>query len=158
MKNQISGSDVIQIHDYVLPEIHNPKSLPAWLMDDIQGYAVFILNNEGRVSYWNQGAGRLIGFTAEEIIGQHFSRLYDSREMQLHKMSRFCLGIAAKQGFYENKGWWVRHGAPNFLAQVIIMRLANDGGGFVVMVWDISKKMEAAAEANGYYPTSPLDD
>jgi PAS domain S-box-containing protein len=127
-------------------------------MEDIQGFALFMLDNDGKVIHWNWGAARLIGYTAEEIIGRHFSRLYDSQETQMHQMSQFCLGIAIKQGFYENKGWWVRRGAPNFLAQVMIMYMGDRGGGFLVMVWDVSKNRRVTAELDGRYKTSPLDE
>jgi osomolarity two-component system, sensor histidine kinase TcsA len=133
-------------------------ALPVAVMDDIHGYALFMLDQDGRVVRWNQGAVALLGYRAEEIIGQHFSFLYDSQEMQLHHMSQFCLGIAAKEGIYENRGWWVRRGQPNFFAQVIVMPVAENGCGFVVMAWDISKSKAAAANVQEPHRNLPLDD
>ena len=39
-------------------------------------YAIYMLDAEGRVASWNPGAERIKGYTAAEIIGQHFSRFY----------------------------------------------------------------------------------
>jgi PAS domain S-box-containing protein len=140
MDNQILGFDVT--NEYTQVEIQKKESFPGWLIEDVQGFALFMLDMNGRIIHWNQGAKRLIGYESEEIIGQHFSRLYNSPEMRMQQISQFCLGIAIKQGFYENKGWWVRRGSPNFFAHVVIMYIAKDVGAFVVMVWDTSKTRE----------------
>jgi PAS domain S-box-containing protein len=128
------------------------------LMDQIHGFALFQLNNDGDIIHWNQSALLLTGYLAEEIIGQHFSRLYDSHEKQLQKMPLFCLGVAIKQGFYETKGWMFRRDGSNFLAQVMIMHIPYQNGGYIVMVWDITKNRRATAELDEHRQQSPLDE
>jgi PAS domain S-box-containing protein len=46
------------------------------LIENVKDYAIFMLDPRGHVTTWNQGAERLKGYTAEEIIGKHFSRFY----------------------------------------------------------------------------------
>src|SRR5262245_10996920 len=46
------------------------------LVEGTADYAIFMLDPQGYVVTWNAGAERLKGFTAEEILGQHFSRFY----------------------------------------------------------------------------------
>src|SRR5947209_1675161 len=46
------------------------------LVAGVRDYAIFVLDRHGNVASWNAGAERIKGYTAEEIIGQHFSRFY----------------------------------------------------------------------------------
>jgi len=159
MGTQIVGLDVTSEFTKVKAQLEGEERYPGWLMDEVRGYAFFILDQDGRVIHWNQGAMRLTGYGAEDIIGHHFSCLYDSRETQMHQMPQFYLNMACRRGFYGNKGWWVRHDRSHFLAEVMIMHIGSNGGGFAVMVWDISKSKGAALEMDErHFKTSPLDE
>jgi len=46
------------------------------LVSSVKDYAIFLLDEDGRVATWNQGAERIKGYKADEIIGQHFSVFY----------------------------------------------------------------------------------
>ena len=48
------------------------------LVESVKDYAIFLLDEEGRVATWNQGAERIKGYKADDIIGQHFSVFYPS--------------------------------------------------------------------------------
>lgn len=48
-------------------------------MEAITDYAIYMLDPTGIVTSWNPGAERFKGYTAQEIIGQHFSRFYSTR-------------------------------------------------------------------------------
>jgi PAS domain S-box-containing protein len=157
MENQLTMIEVAS--EYKQAAIEENGAFSPWLMDEVPGFALFMLDREGKISAWSRGAARLTGFTVDEVVGQHFSCLYDNQETQLHKLPHFCLGIAVKQGFYENKGRWKRQGASNFPVQVQIMHIVNNGGGFVVMVWDISKNTNSGIKTNKFYgASSPLGD
>ena len=60
------------------------------LVDNVRDYAIFMLNPEGRVASWNEGAERLKGYRAEEIIGQHFSRFYPQEDIERASPSTNC--------------------------------------------------------------------
>ena len=51
------------------------------LVNAIKDYAIYLLDEQGRVISWNTGAQRLKGYTADEIIGQHFSRFYTPEDI-----------------------------------------------------------------------------
>ncbi|MFA5017740.1 MAG: PAS domain-containing protein, partial [Methylobacter sp.] len=44
------------------------------MVESVTDYAIVMLDPEGRVVSWNSGAQRIKGYSAEEIVGQHFSR------------------------------------------------------------------------------------
>ena len=42
------------------------------LLKGVRDYAIFMLDVDGRVRSWNDGAERIKGYTADQIIGRHF--------------------------------------------------------------------------------------
>ena len=50
------------------------------LVQGVTDYAIYMLDPEGRVSSWNAGAERFKGYSADEIIGEHFSRFYPEED------------------------------------------------------------------------------
>jgi PAS domain S-box-containing protein len=62
--------------DATEPKLEVGPDSYAQLIDDIQDFAIFILDADGHIKTWNAGAERVFGFTAEDITGQHFSCLF----------------------------------------------------------------------------------
>ncbi len=118
------------------------------LVENIQDYAIFRLDPNGNVATWNLGAQRTKGYTAEEILGQHFSRFYPPEDLSDGKPAQE-LAIAATQGRFEVEGWRLRKDGSRFWANVIITALHDDQGklcGFSKVSRDISerKRVETA--------------
>jgi PAS domain S-box-containing protein len=89
------------------------------LVEGVREYALFMLDVEGRVASWNPGAQRIKGYTATEIVGQHFSRFYTPEDQAAGKPSRL-LREAATAGKVEDEGWRVRKDGSRFWANTII--------------------------------------
>ena len=68
------------------------------LVNAVIDYAIFQLDPKGNILTWNSGAQRIKGFSAEEIIGQHFSRFYteDDRGAGLPQ-SDYSMGERARR-------------------------------------------------------------
>ena len=58
------------------------------LVDGVKDYAIFMLDPSGQVTSWNQGAERIKGYKADEIIGRHFSCFYPPEDVQNGKPER----------------------------------------------------------------------
>ena len=90
---------------------HPASSLPdgryRLLVEAVTDYAIYMLDPTGIVSSWNPGAQRFKGYTAEEIIGHHFSRFY-TEEDRAHGLPARALEIAKQTGKFEAEGWRVR--------------------------------------------------
>ena len=97
------------------------------LVDAVQDYAIFLLSTEGRVLTWNRGAERIKGYSADEIIGQHFSVFYTPEERGAGRPMSL-LGLAAERGRFEDEGWRVRKDGTSFWADVIVTALYDDDG------------------------------
>ena len=112
------------------------------LIDAIEDYAIMMLDPQGRVVSWNRGAERLNGYTAQEIIGRHFSRLYPSEDIALAEPSR-QLAEAGDKGRLEEEGWRVRKDGGRFYANVVITAMRDRQGelrGYTNVTRDISER------------------
>ncbi|HXI82643.1 MAG TPA: PAS domain S-box protein [Verrucomicrobiae bacterium] len=112
------------------------------LLDGIPDYAIFRLDCDGRVASWNAGAQRIKGYTADEIIGQPFSRFYSAEDIQLEKPTQ-ALKTAMIQGRCEDEGWRVRKDGSQFWANGVITVLRDAAGkavGFSKVTRDITER------------------
>src|ERR1700744_35546 len=83
------------------------------LINSVRDYAIYLLDAEGHVATWNTGAQLFKGYTAEEIIGQHFSVFY-TEEDRARGMPERALATAAAEGRFEAEGWRVRKDGTRF--------------------------------------------
>ena len=115
------------------------------LVQSVTDYALYMLDPEGRISSWNQGAQRIKGYLAEEIIGQHFSRFYTEEDRAKGEPQK-ALQTAANQGRYEKEGWRVRKDGTRFWANVVVDTIRDNDGtilGFAKVTRDITERTEA---------------
>ena len=114
------------------------------LVDSVRDYAIFVLDPEGRVLTWNEGAKALKGYSREEIVGQHFSKFYLPEAVQSGWPARE-LTLAAKDGRFSDEGWRVKKDGSSFWASVIITALRDPNGqlsGFAKVTQDLSERKE----------------
>jgi PAS domain S-box-containing protein len=114
------------------------------LVDSVIDYAIFLLRIDGTVATWNPGAQILKGYTADEIVGQHFSRFYTEWDRQ-RKHPDEELRIAEREGRFEEEGWRVRKDGTQFWARVVITALRQHGElvGFGKVTQDLTERRRA---------------
>ncbi len=117
---------------YILPTAspHFRKVQLEMLIDAVKDYAIFMLDAQGYVISWNSGAERIKGYTAAEIIGQHFSRFYPPEDQANHKPEH-ALATATSVGRYEDINWRVRKDGTRFWAHVILTPILGAEGELV---------------------------
>lgn len=111
------------------------------LIDAIENYAVILLDANGTVLTWNDGAQQLKGFRAEEIIGQPVSKFYLDEDVQSGLPAQH-LKMAAGQGRLEVSGWRRKRDGSKFLASVIFTAMRDESGnlkGFTKFTRDITE-------------------
>lgn len=112
------------------------------LVDAVTDYALYMLDANGRIVTWNPGAERFKGYTASEIIGEHFSRFF-SPEDQAAGVPARALSIAAREGRFEAEGWRIRKDGSRFWAHAILDAIYGEDGslkGFAKITRDITEK------------------
>lgn len=127
-----------------LNTLQQPQLLQL-LVDSIKDYAIIMLDPQGTVTSWNPAAQRLKGWSAEEIIGQHFSRFYPPEDVEQGK-TEMELRMAAQDGRFEDEGWRVRKDGSRFWANVIVTPLRGRDGrllGFGKVTRDLTERRNA---------------
>ncbi|CAN5851549.1 hypothetical protein BH23GEM3_BH23GEM3_15220 [soil metagenome] len=116
------------------------------LVEGVQDYAIFMLDPEGHVASWNTGAGRIKGYTEEEVLGKHFSLFYPG-EARARAWPEYELEQAAAAGRFEDEGWRVRKDGSQFWSNVVITPLYRGGelAGFATVTRDLTARREAEA-------------
>jgi PAS domain S-box-containing protein len=124
-------------------------------IDAVKDYAIFMLDPRGHIQSWNTGAARVNGYTAEDILGQHF-RIFYTPEAVASRHPEHELEIAARDGSYQEEGWRVRKDGSQFFASVVITAVRDGEGelmGFAKVTRDVTEwraaeeaRLKAAAE------------
>jgi PAS domain S-box-containing protein len=115
------------------------------LVAGVRDYAIFLLDKHGYITSWNEGAERIKGYRAEEIVGRHFSRLYPPEAVSLGWPAHE-LEVAAAAGRFEDEGWRMRKDGSKFWANVVITTVRTSGGevrGFLKITRDITDRRQA---------------
>ncbi|MFB2969421.1 PAS domain S-box protein [Aerosakkonema sp. BLCC-F183] len=97
------------------------------LVEGVKDYAIYMLDQNGCVVSWNEGAESIKGYQAKEIIGEHFSRFYTPEDIAQDKPKQI-LQLAATEGRYEEEGWRVRKDGSRFWADIVITALRDEVG------------------------------
>lgn len=112
------------------------------LIDAAQGHAIYMLDAEGKVSIWNQGAARLLGWPADEILGRDAAVFYPADAIEAGAPAQ-ALAQARRDAKFSTEDWRIRKDGSEFLAQISITTLRNaDGGvrGFAIALSDITSR------------------
>jgi PAS domain S-box-containing protein len=128
-----------------LTKFHESERRFRLLVEGVIDYAIFMLDANGVVTNWNPGAARIKGYTAKEIVGQHFSRFY-SQEDRENGVPEQALETARRTGKYEAEGWRVRKDGTTFWASVVIDAIRDEAGqlvGFAKVTRDLTEKRAA---------------
>jgi len=113
------------------------------LIEGVQDYALFLMDSSGHVSGWNAGAERLLGYEAEEIIGQPLSQFFTPEDRQTGKPERE-LETARTAGRSSDDNWLVRKNGNRFWASGLITALQNGSlRGYVKVFRDLSERKQA---------------
>ena len=131
------------------PDDHHPAGEAEerfrLLIESVRDYAIFMLDPAGYIVSWNPGAERLKLYTAEEIIGQHFSKFYPQVDLEAGKPARE-LEIALAEGRVEDEGWRIRKDGTRFWASVVITAVYDRNQkltGFAKVTRDLTTRRAA---------------
>jgi PAS domain S-box-containing protein len=114
------------------------------LVETVKDYAIFVLDPEGHVLTWNEGARAIKGYSMEEIVGQHFSKFYLPEAVQSGWPDRE-LTLAEREGRFTDEGWRVKKDGSAFWASVTITALRDPQGrlcGFAKVTQDLSERKQ----------------
>jgi PAS domain S-box-containing protein len=115
------------------------------LIEGVVDYAIFALDKEGHVTSWNSSAQKIMGYTPEEVIGEHFGIFYRPDERRAGSPNR-ALELAIQKGKLEVEGWRIRkNGTPFFITGSVFSSRDNAGNliGFISILRDATERRDA---------------
>lgn len=118
------------------------------LVEDVQDYAIFMLDPDGTIVSWNKGAARIKGYEEEEIIGCHYSCFYP-REAVEAGVPEEHLEVAARDDRTAYEGWRIRKDGSQFWASVVITALRDESSelrGYLKVTRDLTERKRAMEE------------
>jgi PAS domain S-box-containing protein len=127
---------------YDLKNIDANDLLLLRMMDEVEGYAIILLDKDGFIKTWNKGAEKIKGYTAKEIIGQHFSIFYTLQDREKLVPEAILADAAAKGQFY-TENWRLRKDGSEFWGSVTIKTIRNEQGrleGFAKITRDLTER------------------
>lgn len=112
------------------------------MVESVRDYAIFMLDPNGYIASWNRGAERIKGYSADEIIGRHFSVFYAAEDIASRK-PEWELEMATRDGRFEDEGFRIRKDGTRFWANVVITAVRDDDGsllGFAKVTRDLTER------------------
>ncbi len=129
-------------HKTLLKALRESEERIRLMVDNVTDYGIYMLDTEGKVASWNNGAKLITGYIADEIVGQHFSRFYLPEDILAGKPDRE-LKVATESGRFEEEGWRLRKDGRRFWANVVLTALRDPSGslfGFTKITRDLTER------------------
>ena len=146
--NTAALSEEIDGHKRTSKSLRDSEEQIRILVENVEDYAVFMLDPAGCVVSWNKGAQRLYGYEASEIIGKHFSHSYPAEDVE-HGRAHEAMTVAMAEGVFKDEGWRLRKDGSRFWASAVLTALRNEHGqlqGFFRVIHDITSRKQLEEE------------
>ncbi len=117
------------------------------LIESVKDHAIYLLDPDGTVATWNKGAERVKGYSAEAVIGHHYSMFFTPEDIAEGK-PQHELDVAAAAGVFESSGWRIRRDGTRFWANTVTTALCDGDGslrGFARLTRDLSESRRVQA-------------
>jgi PAS domain S-box-containing protein len=115
------------------------------LVDNVEDYAIFMVDPNGHVLDWNVGAERIFGYREAEIVGEPISILFTPEDIR-GGAPEWELRKAEKEGRAVDERWHMRKDGSRFWASGFVRPIRDDAGylrGFAKIARDITDRKRA---------------
>ncbi|WP_345954468.1 ATP-binding protein [Mucilaginibacter sp. PAMB04168] len=122
------------------------------MVEEIEDYAILLLDVNGNIENWNKGAARIKGYSAEEVIGKSFSIFHTQADKAIKK-PEMLISVARNKGQVVDEGWRVRKDGSRFWGRITIAAIHDEQRnviGFTKITRDLTEK-KLAAEATSQH-------
>ncbi len=109
---------------------HRLEQLHKKMIEEIQDYAIILLDLDGTILTWNKGVEKIKGYKADEIIGQNFNIFYMPSDRQENLPQRL-IDHAKKEGRAKHIGRRVRKDGTTFWGSIVITAIHDEEGNVV---------------------------
>jgi len=140
------------IEQRIIEELRKSEERYHKMIEEVEDYAILLLDKEGIVQNWNRGAEKIKGYKEEEIVGKSF-RVFYLPEDQLKGLPDQLIAEAAVKGKALHEGWRARKDGSAFWGSVVITALHDDQNnvvGFSKVTRDLTERKSAEDKIRQY--------
>ncbi|MBW8688361.1 PAS domain S-box protein [Chitinophaga rhizophila] len=133
-------------------ELKQSKERYYKMIEEVEDYAILLLDRSGVIQNWNKGAEKIKGYQESEIIGQHFSVFY-LPEDRAKKQPEKLITEAIRTGKAVQEGWRMRKNGTRFWGSIVITALHDNEQrviGFSKVTRDLTEKKIAEDRIRQY--------
>jgi PAS domain S-box-containing protein len=115
------------------------------IINSATDYAIISKDLKGRITSWNEGARRILGWSEDEIVGNTAHRYFTPEDVAAGRVEDEMV-IALRDGTAPDERWHVRKDGSRFWATGELTPLLDDGGavvGFVKVLRDRTEQRRA---------------
>ena len=99
------------------------------MVDAIQDYCIYFVDENGGITEWTESAQRLHGHTRSQIMGRSYEVLLsDDNAGEDEVDPGQVLRLAKAHGQWETRGWRLREDGSRFWAHTVLTALRNEAG------------------------------
>ncbi len=112
------------------------------MIEEIQDYAIILLDRDGIIRNWNIGAEKIKLYTEKEIIGKHFSIFYRAEDIEIN-LPQTLLNEAFTNGRASHEGWRKRKDGTAFWGNITITAIHDEDStviGYCKVTRDLTEK------------------
>ena len=110
-----------------MDRIERLETLHQKMIEEVQDYAIILLDLDGTILTWNKGVEKIKGYKQDEIVGQNFSIFYMPQDRQ-EKLPQKLIELASREGRAKHIGRRVRRDGTIFWGSILITALHDDNG------------------------------
>ena len=114
------------------------KARSRAVLESTTQFAIVVSDRQGRITDWNPGAEQVMGWSAQEMIGEQASRFFTPEDRANHR-AEYEMAKALKDGSALDERWHLRQDGQRFWASGEMMALTDEDGeplGFVKILRD----------------------
>jgi len=110
-------------------ELHDSEQRYRLMVDALQDYCIYFVDNQGRITEWTESAQRLHGHARPQILGQRFDVLMNRDNLGEDEIDAGqVLRLATSHGQWESRGWRRREDGSRFWAHTVMTALRSEQG------------------------------
>jgi PAS domain S-box-containing protein len=114
------------------------------MVDAIQDYCIYFVDENGGITDWTESAQRLHGHTRSQIMGRSYEVLLSGDNAGEDEVDPGqVLRLAKAHGQWETRGWRLREDGSRFWAHTVLTALRNESGELQALS-SITRDMTAA--------------
>lgn len=125
-------------------------------IEDIRDYAIFMVDADGIVTDWNQGAQHILGYKEEEIVGRDAAKFFTIEDRR-KDVPQKEMETAAARGRAEDERWHVRKDGSRFWASGVVTPVRDPTGkliGFSKVMRDMTERNKLTEERDRFFALS----